>query len=232
MLGTWETTMRVPTVKICGIRNRDDLDAALAGDPDAVGFLVGRVHVSPDFVTPETARELSALIPPEITPMLVTHLNDPGELERLLHITGLHTVQLHGAPSPEQVCGLRTRLGAEAVLILAVHVEGSSIGPGWQDALSWADAAIVDTADPVSDRIGGTGRVHDWSVSAEFARKCPAPVLLAGGLTPENVGEAVRVVRPYGVDVNSGVENNDGAKWAARCRDFVRRARCALDAVA
>ena len=222
--------MRVPRIKICGIRNHGDLNAAVTGAPDAVGFLVGRVHVSPDFIPVRMACELAAQIPPETSPVLVTHLNNPGELEQLVQITGILTIQLHGGPTPEQVCGFRDRIGAEAVLILAVHVGVSRIEPGWKAALPWIDAVVFDTTDRASNRIGGTGMVHDWSVSAESARDCPVPVLLAGGLTPENVEEAVRTVHPFGVDVNTGVEKSDGAKSKVRCRSFVHRARQALEA--
>ncbi|NOY82612.1 MAG: phosphoribosylanthranilate isomerase [Kiritimatiellaeota bacterium] len=218
--------MRLPAVKICGIRNRRDLDAALAAGPDAVGFLVGRVHASPDFITPQGARELALSLPcGAVSPVLVTHVNDPERLERLVDATGIRTVQLHGAPTPKQVCELRNRLGAEAVLLLAVHIRGPCVDGAWPRGLPRVDALVFDTADPATDRVGGTGRAHDWRVSARLVRDCPLPVLLAGGLTPENVVCAIRAVRPDGVDVNSGVEDDCGDKSVTRCRAFVAAAR-------
>ncbi len=223
--------MRVPAVKICGIRHRRDLAAALASGPDALGFLVGRVHSSPDFIAPEEARELASRVPSgAAAPVLVTHVNKPDRLERLIEATDIRTVQLHGAPAPSQVCELRNRLGAGAVLILAVHVRGACMDDAWHEALPWVDALVLDTADPATDRVGGTGRVHDWRVSAGFVRECPLPVLLAGGLTPENVARAIRTAHPYGVDVNSGVEDERGNKSGERCRAFVAAAREGLAA--
>jgi phosphoribosylanthranilate isomerase len=112
-------------------------------------------------------------------------------------------------------------------LIKAVHVTGEdALG----SALAYApdaDALVLDSR--TADRLGGTGLTHDWSVSARIvAAVAPLPVYLAGGLTPENVAEAVARVRPAGVDVNSGVEDADGRKDAAKMRAFVDRARAGL----
>ncbi len=222
----------LPRVKICGIRSREDLEAVARSGADAAGFLVGQRHASPDFIAPAAARALAARLPPKVQPVLVTHLNQPGHIRQILAQTKFNTVQLHGAPTPEQVCELRTALGNTTLLILAIHVVGSRIQAQIQPFTAWIDAVILDTADPAGDRVGGTGRTHDWRIAARFARRSPKPCLLAGGLTPENVAQAVNAVRPHGVDVNTGVERPDGGKDPRRCAEFAQTARTALAAIA
>jgi len=219
---------RIPRIKICGVRGPGDVEAVVGAGVDAAGFLVGQVHTSPDFVSPAVARGLAAGLAPTQTPVLVTHRNGPTEVLALLRQTGFPVAQLHGAPGVEQVRALRKSVGDAVTLILAVHVVGDRVMGDWRPFHDWIDAVILDTADPATDRVGGTGKPHDWSAAAAFRGKCPLPCLLAGGLTPENVADAIRTVAPYGVDVNSGVETPAGRKSPDRCRLFATNARILL----
>ncbi len=194
-------------VKICGIKNESELEIAVNAGADAIGFLVGQRFPSPDFILPDKATRLAALLPPFVTPVLVTHLTEPEEIAELIERTGVTTVQLHGGSSVEQVRTLRRCLGTGAKLILAVHVGQlpEEISPDPAPYAPFADAFLLDSYDSASGKVGGTGKTHNWQISARIVSAAARPVILAGGLTPENVVEAVRTVRPYAVDVNSGV---------------------------
>lgn len=194
-------------VKICGIKNETELEIAINAGADAVGFLVGQRFPSPDFILPDKAARLAALLPPFITPVLVTHLTEPEEIAGLVERTGVVTVQLHGGSSVEQVQTLRRYFDSAAKLILAVHVGQlpEEISPNPAPYAPFVDAFLLDSYDSISGKVGGTGKTHNWQVSAKVVSAVSRPVILAGGLTPENVVEAVRTVRPYAVDVNSGV---------------------------
>ena len=110
-------------IKICGIRNENDLRAALAGSPDAVGFLVGQVHPSPDFILACTARRLARALPPFVQPWLVTHLSRPEEILDLADAAAICNIQLHGDSTPEEVSEIRSALPPCAKLVRAVHPE-------------------------------------------------------------------------------------------------------------
>jgi phosphoribosylanthranilate isomerase len=113
-------------------------------------------------------------------------------------------------------------------VILAVNVTGPEAMGLAAERAKHADALILDTYDPVTGRHGATGKTHDWAVSRRVVEVVNVPVILAGGLTPENVAEAIRTVRPWGVDVHTGVERPDGSTDHERVRAFVSAAKGAL----
>lgn len=213
-------------IKVCGIRNADEADVALACGATALGFLVGLTHRAEDEIGEAEARAIVRTLPAHAEAVLVTHLPDPGRVAGLAASVGARTVQVHGDMALVDLRRLRA-LAPGARLIKAVHVDGEgALGRAIGFAAD-ADALLLDTR--TADRLGGTGRTHDWSVSARIvAAVAPVPVYLAGGLRPENVEKAVERVRLAGVDANSGVEDAAGRKDAAKMRDFVVRAGAAL----
>lgn len=218
----------MPFVKVCGIRSREEADAALGCGATALGFLVGLTHRAADEIAEAEARAIVGRLPAGAEAVLVTHLLDPARVAELAASVGARTIQVHGDMALPDLRGLRA-LAPEARLLKAVHVTGEdAIGRALAWAAADADALVLDSR--TADRLGGTGRTHDWSVSARIvAAVARLPVYLAGGLTPENVAEAVARVRPAGVDANSGVEDADGRKDERRMRAFVDRARAALE---
>ncbi|MEU6188723.1 phosphoribosylanthranilate isomerase [Nocardia sp. NPDC047038] len=222
--------MRPSTVrtKICGIRSEADLRAAVAAGADAVGFISGVTHVSEDALDRRRAATLAAATPPFVTRVLVTHLEDPAAIIALADRVGVDAIQVHGLVSADVVARVHERAAGRPVLA-AVHVTGPEAVGAARAVAPYCDAVLLDSRTP--DRLGGTGRAHDWSISAtivgtmaEFDR----PVVLAGGLTPATVAAAVGQVHPYAVDVNSGVEYPGGDKDPAACDAFVAAARSAL----
>ena len=216
-------------VKVCGIPSWEEADAALACGATALGFLVGLTHRADDGIGDAEARAIVRRLPAGAEAVLVTHLPDPERVAALAAFIGARTIQVHGDMALPDLRRLRA-LAPDMRLLKAVHVTGDDAIGRALDCAADADALVLDTR--TADRLGGTGRTHDWSVSARIVDTvAPLPVYLAGGLRPENVAQAVARVRPAGVDVNSGVEDATGRKDAAKMRAFVDRAGVALQQV-
>ncbi|MDU9376342.1 N-(5'-phosphoribosyl)anthranilate isomerase [Methanocorpusculaceae archaeon Sp1] len=210
-------------VKICGTGSPNDLACAVAAGADAVGFLMGITHVTQDAVSCAEAASMIATLPPFIEPVAVTHLQKPTDLIRIARESHCTTLQIQDMVSLEDIAEVREALPYLRI-IKAVHVMDASAVDAAKYFAETADAILLDTR--TADRIGGTGIVHDWGISAKIVEESRVPVILAGGLTPENVAEAVHRVRPYAVDVHSGVKK-DGVRNAARTLAFVANARTA-----
>lgn len=213
-------------VKICGIRNENDLHTAVDAGVDATGFLVGQEHPSPDFILPSTAARLAGKLPPYVEAVLVTHLTDPHEVMELVNQTGILSIQLHGGSTPEQVVALRDMLPASAKVELAVHFSSENDFVSLLEYYRIVHAFLIDTFDAATGRVGGTGIPNDWNLAAKFAASCPLPVILAGGLNHNNVSEAIRKIHPFAVDANSCMKDPVTRELdPVRCRNFVRTAK-------
>lgn len=205
-------------VKICGITNAKDRDVAIAAGADALGFIVDVDVDSPREITPQRAASLIADVPPVVTTVLVTMPESVDAATTLLDRTGADTIQIHGL-EPAAISSL-TRPGLRPIAAIAAGAVA--------DAEPYADVAgalLVDSAD--EDGGGGTGRVHDWSKTRRLRDSLAVPIILAGGLSPENVAAAVRQVQPFGVDVATGVEQRGGHKDHEAVRTFIDRAKTA-----
>lgn len=202
-------------VKICGITREDDLRAAVAAGADAVGVVADVPVDTPREVSLERAADLVAAVPPFVTSVLVTMPDDPADAIELAGAVSPDVIQIHGGIGDGDLAYISSKVHSDVVRSIAYDdLERAS---RYADV---ADALLVDTAEA-----GGTGRTHDWSRTRELVADLDAPVVLAGGLTPENVGEAVAAVDPYGVDVASGVEVEGGRKDHDAVAAFVERAR-------
>lgn len=200
-------------VKVCGVTREADLEVVAESGADAVGLISGVSVDTPREVAPERAAELAALAPPFLTTVLVTMPETASEAVALAERVGADAVQLHGV-DPETAAATRDRVGT---LLVGTDADRAPEFDGCADGL------LVDSVD--ESGAGGTGETHDWDATRELVGSLETPVLLAGGLTPENVAEAVEAVGPYGVDVASGTEASGGVKDHEKVRAFVRRAR-------
>jgi phosphoribosylanthranilate isomerase len=209
-------------VKICGNRTAGDVALGVAAGADAVGFIVGVRHPTADALSPGDARMLLDHVPAFVTSVLVTHVVDPGAIVRLHEAVPARAIQLHDAITSNDMAVVRNAL-PRVTLIKAIHVEGTQAIAHAFAYAPLADAILLDSR--FGDRIGGTGVTHDWALSRRIVDAVDAPVILAGGLTPDNVAEAIEAARPFAVDVNSGVKGADGRKDAGRVSAFVRRAK-------
>jgi phosphoribosylanthranilate isomerase len=215
-------------VKICGIRNPQDIETAVAADADAVGFLVGQVHPSPDFILPSTAARLSKDLPPYICPVLVTHITDPETIQEMVLRSSIFTIQLHGGCTKEEVKELNRRLPSHTKLILSVHVSGGKTVPAeLDDFYPMIDGVLLDCYNRDRKAVDSCGFKANWLLARDLIRQCPVPVILAGGLKSETVAEAIGIAKPYGVDANASLKSENGDRCPVKCRDFVHRAKAA-----
>ena len=208
-------------VKICGIRHQDDAKVALDAGADALGFLVGITHLAEDKIRKEEAKAIIESLPPLVSPVAVTHLTDVREIIDLIIYLGVSTVQIHDYIGPKEVKTIRENLPGVKI-IKSVHVEGENAIEMAKLFEPYAHAILLDSR--TTDRLGGTGITHDWDISARLVKSIRIPVILAGGLTPGNVFEAACKVKPYGVDVNSGVEDIKGNKNFSKVQLFIGEA--------
>ena len=192
-------------VKICGITRLEDAEAAVEQGAHALGFVFW--PKSPRFVDPDRAQAIIAALPPLVTVVGVFVDQPASEVNEVAARVGLGAVQLHGDETREYVGGI------ERPVVKSFAI-GESSRDDAVDAWPACVTLLLDVYDP--SRRGGTGRRIDWMRAARVAARRPA--LLAGGLKPENVAEAIRCVRPFGIDVSSGVESSPGIKDHVRLR--------------
>jgi len=204
-------------VKICGVTNEADLRAVERAGADAIGIITEVPVDTPRAVTPDAAAELAAAAPPFLTTTLVTMPETVEEAIGTAEAVQSDVLQVHGEFAPEALRSLRESIPAKVVA--AVDADD----PDRVRAVAPAvDAVLMDSVD--DSGAGGTGETHDWDATAQVAASVDVPVVLAGGLTPENVAEAVETVRPFAVDVASGVEDVGGEKDHDAVRAFVANA--------
>lgn len=210
--------------KICGINSLRNAQIALECGADALGFLVGITHLAEDKITAENAKRIIQTLPSSVYSVAVTHLRDSRKIIELCRYLGVNALQIHDYISPEEVAFCRKEL-PDVRILKAVHVIDGQPDKALAAAKSFedvCDAILLDSR--TAERLGGTGKTHDWSISRMIVEQVSVPVILAGGLTPSNVADAVKTVRPFGVDVNSGVEI-DGDKDRQKVLDFITRAK-------
>ncbi|MFC5695096.1 phosphoribosylanthranilate isomerase [Pseudomonas sp. GCM10022186] len=204
--------MSAVRIKICGITRIEDALAAVAAGADAIGLVF--YPGSPRAVTPAQAKAIVAALPPFVTSVGLFVDMPREELQQVLAEVPLDLLQFHGDETPEDCSGhgrpyikaLRVKPGDDIAAAIAAYPEAAGI--------------LLDTYVPGTP--GGTGEAFDWDLVPQDAAK---PLVLAGGLTPENVADAVRRVRPYAVDVSGGVEAGKGIKDPAKIQAFIQRAR-------
>jgi phosphoribosylanthranilate isomerase len=207
-------------VKICGINDLAAMDAALDAGADLVGLVF--FPSSPRAVTMDLAAKLAARARGRALVTALVVDADDKLLAEIVEYAKPDLLQLHGAESTERVSAIRSRFGRPAMKAIAVAEAGDlRFVPDYEAV---ADRILFDARPPKdSSRPGGHGRAFDWKLLAGLARK--KPMMLSGGLMPDNVTEAIRIVRPDAVDVSSGVERAPGKKDPDKIRDFVKNAR-------
>ena len=197
-------------VKICGITTEDDALLAVAMGADAVGFVFAP---SKRQVAAQQVYDITRRLPSEILTVGVFRDEHPSRVIDTVNRAGLKAAQLHGHETPQMVAEVASQIRWVIKAVTAGTVDARRA-----DTFG-ADLVLVDAPNP------GGGAVFDWDLVDDVA---PGPrIILAGGLTPENVGEAVRRVQPWGVDVSSGVERTPGKKDALKVKAFIERARAA-----
>lgn len=202
-------------VKVCGITNAEDALAAVEAGADALGFIF--YEKSPRYVVPAVAGAIIAELPPLVTPVGVFVNEGVAAVRSIMDTCGLTLAQLHG----DEHASYCRELWRPSMKAIQLKDRGSLLAMAEYQGRGGVRGFVLDTFSELV--YGGTGQVTDWSLAAEAAKS--TPILLAGGLTPDNVVEAIRTVHPYGVDVSSGVESAPGKKDHAKLRAFIDAVR-------
>lgn len=204
-------------IKICGITDSEDAEAAVSAGADALGFVMYRK--SPRWVEPAVARSIIAGLPPFVLAVGVFVNEEPERVRALVDECGFALAQLHGDES-----ALYCRnLGRPTLKAIRLRDRGTFLALAEFQGRANVRGFLIDA---FSDQAyGGMGQTVDWMLAQEAARS--APIILAGGLNPSNVAGAIQAVRPYGVDVSSGVELSPGKKDPGKVKAFIEAARLA-----
>lgn len=197
-------------IKICGITRLEDARLALESGASAIGFVMWRE--SPRYVTPEQVRAIVDRLPTGATTVGVFVDETAGQIQRVVDATGITMVQLNDESLPADM-----RVLDRPVLKVVTLANAARLAAEWPEDVT----LLLDAHDPV--KRGGTGVTVDWDAAAALAAR--RRLVMAGGLAPGNIAEAIARVRPYGVDVSSGVEESPGVKDPGKVMDFIAKAR-------
>jgi phosphoribosylanthranilate isomerase len=213
--------LRSVRIKICGLTREKDLAAAVVAGADALGFLVG-VPSSPRNLTIERAKTLLKQVPVFVDRVVVTA---PKNIEELVEISKRlkpSAIQIHGK-EPLDFSKVQHNI-SNTQLIKTVYITEDTPKESTFNEIEIFDAILLDSFS--KGQYGGTGKVHDWTLSRQIKKAiAPTPVILAGGLNPENIKEAILAVEPYAVDVASGIEANPGEKDHKKIQAFIQNAK-------
>ncbi len=200
-------------VKICGIKTPDVLEAAVYAGARFIGFVF--YPPSPRHVEADTAKELSLMLPTGVRSVGLFVDPTDEQLDAVLGIVPLDMIQLHGSESVERIAEIRAKYAMPIIKAFCVSSAADiEVARAYEDVVDWL---LFD------GKSGGSGQSFDWSLLAGEALS--KPIMLSGGLTPENVGEALSVLSPQAVDVSSGVESSRGVKDASKIADFIEAAK-------
>ncbi len=212
-------------IQIAGVIDWQDAKTLLDAGVKFIGFPL-RLPVNKPDLTEEEARRLIKKFPSDVHPVLITYLNKSEDVIELADYLNVTIVQLHGSISIDELKRIKETSG-KLKLIKSLVVRGNNadeLKALLFSAAPYADAFITDTFDASTGASGATGKTHDWEISKMLSEYSTRPVILAGGLNPENVRKAIGFVKPDGVDAHTGVENNKGRKDPLKVRSFLEEA--------
>ena len=211
-------------VKICCIASPEEAQIAIEAGADALG-LVAAMRSGPGPIADEAIAAITAMVPPPVASFLLTAETTADAIAAHVAKTQPSVVQMVNHIAQDESAALRQTLTTTRI-VQVIHVEDLTALALISAYGDHVDAFLLDSGRPgaTTPELGGTGRTHDWSISAAFVEKSPKPVFLAGGLKPENVAEAIRAVAPYGLDLCSGVRL-DGKLHAPTLHAFMQAVR-------
>jgi phosphoribosylanthranilate isomerase len=223
------TVLRYGCIQVAGIRDLGEARMLVRSGVHMLGFPFGLSVHAQDTSLDEGSAIVRSL-PADVLPVLITYSVQPQEVLALAQGLGVRGVQLHGPASVRCIRDLRA--SRPDLLLLKSLIVGKSSTEELLASMSslapLVDGFLTDTFDPATGTEGATGKAHDWSISRFLACRSMRPLLLAGGLTPDNVARAVKEVSPFGVDAHTGLEGPDGRKDPGKVGRFVRNASTAF----
>jgi len=210
-------------IQMAGIRNVNDALMCVDCGVNIIGLLVGQAHTSDDFISKELARAIKIALPLEIKTTLITHLENAREIIEIAKFIEVDYIQLHSYISESEVEIIRKELPDKKLLRL-IHIGEDGKILNDIKSIKYVDFYFTDSINTKTNQVGGTGLTHNQETDKMLVETLEKPVFIAGGLTPENVAEAIRVCKPYGVDVNSGCRAKDGSRDKEKVIAFVKNA--------
>lgn len=222
----------ITRVKICGMKSAQDIELAVSCGADAVGFITDVPVETPRKIDLNTAARLISKVPLFVDTVLVIMPNDAKHALKMIGAAKPDVVQIHNNFGVDELEIIRnnTAIGIVKTISIPTNIKNSAdtIDAVVKQVNDLTDRGLVDGIlldSSAAGKVGGTGAVHDWSVSRAVVEAVDVPVILAGGLNPDNVRDAVKSVLPYAVDTASGIET-DGMKDEKKICRFIREARC------
>ena len=213
-------------IKICGLRTLDDALFAHYAGADALGFVIDVPVNTPRKVTSQDAQSIISKLPPYAHAVGVIMPSDIQSIFRIIERTEVNALQIHGNSTAAMIREIKAKIPIKIIRAFPIAMDTNvtvTINEIEKYSKSGIGAILLDTKGEAN--AGGTGQKHDWNKSREIKDSINCPIILAGGLTPENVADAIRVVEPYAVDVASGVESNPGIKDHQKIIDFIQNVR-------
>ena len=207
-------------VKICGIRTPEEAEKVLKYSPDAIGIIGLSPHVAKNYVEPIVARKIVNSVLSRIETFLLLNDSDYKSISSYYKEVKSSAIQLIGDIKPEDIIKLKNSLPG-IKLIKVIHItseEAVDLAKTYEDCNA-VNELLLDSK--IGNKLGGTGKVHNWDISRRIVESSKKPVWLAGGLNTGNLEEAIKTVRPYGVDVETGVQNPDGSKDYEEIKKFI-----------
>ncbi|GHD92860.1 phosphoribosylanthranilate isomerase [Streptomyces naganishii] len=220
-------------IQVAGIIDQAEADMIVEEGADWLGFALRLPARNEDISEADAAAIIKAL-QPRNKGVIITYLTDADEIRAFCADMGVDAIQLHGDIAPAELRRLRA-IAPDLFLLKSLVVKADNFDElrrTVDGAAEYVDTFITDTFNPATGAKGATGLVHDWDISAELVRISPRPLMLAGGLNPHNVAEAIEKVRPAAVDAHTGLEDASGRKDRLKVRTFVAEARKAFERIA
>ncbi|MFL6126441.1 phosphoribosylanthranilate isomerase [Actinophytocola sp.] len=217
-------------IQVAGIIDQAEADMICDEGADWLGFALRLPAKNEDLSEADAASIIASFQPPR-RGVVITYLTEAEEIKAFCAQLGVRTVQLHGDVPATQLRTLRT-IDPDLYVLKSLVVKDDNIDElarTVDEAAEWVDMFITDSYNPANGAKGATGLVHDWGVSAELVRISPRPLMLAGGLNPDNVAAAIEQVRPAAVDAHTGLEDATGRKDRAKVRRFVQQSQEAFE---
>ncbi len=220
-------------IQVAGIIDKEEAQMIVSEGVEGVGFPL-RLPSGKDDISESNAISIIEKLATPHAGVLISYLTDAEEVDEFCSLLGVKAVQLHGDVSVAEMKKLKS-LRPDLYVLKSLVVKEDNAEELLQlvdDCADYVDMFITDTFDPATGAKGATGKTHNWDVSAELVKRSPKPLMLAGGLSADNVADAIRAVKPAAVDAHTALEGTDGRKDLAKVRQFVQQARLAFEEIA